>query len=105
MTMTLSERERQLLQEMESELGIPDPQAARAGRRLHPWRLLRVVPRPAMRAVAAIGGLLGGLLLLIVGVSQGGTWGTVVGVAASALVIVSIDRGVTYLRARRGRAA
>jgi hypothetical protein len=104
MTMTLSERERQLLQEMESELRIPDPGAAQGRVRLHPRRLLARVPRPAMGVVSSILGLLLGLLLVVIGVGQAGTLGIVLSVAGTALVIVSIDRGVTHLKARRRRA-
>jgi hypothetical protein len=105
MAMTLSERERQLLQEMEAELRIPDPGAAKARRRLHPRRLGNALPRLALGVVGTVAGLLVGVFLLIIGVAVAGAAGTVVSVAATALVIISIDRGVTHLRRRRGHAA
>lgn len=104
MAMTLSERERQLLQEMEAELRIPDPGAAKARRRLHPIRLGTLAPRLAFGLVGAVVGILVAVLLLVVGVAVAGAVGDVLSVAATAVLIVSVDRAVTHLR-RRGRAA
>jgi hypothetical protein len=90
--MVLSERERRLLQEMESHLLTEDPRLASS---LRNRRL-----RPGVSAVLTVSGLVAGVLLMSIGVWQARVLGTAVALAGFLILLVSSFVAGEWVRAR-----
>jgi hypothetical protein len=93
--MTLSERERRMLQEMETHLLAEDPGLASS---LGASRL-----RLGTRVVLAASGLVIGLLVMGVGVVQGDTVGILIALLGFLVLLAATTVGVESLRARGQR--
>jgi hypothetical protein len=90
--MVLSERERRLLQEMESHLLTEDPRLASSlkNRRL----------RPGVSAVLTVAGLVVGVLVMIIGIGRAQVLGTVVALVGFTIVLISSFVAGEWVRAR-----
>jgi hypothetical protein len=93
--MVLSERERRLLQEMETQLLAEDPRLATS---LSVRRL-----RVNAATVLAVPGLAAGVLLMGVGVWRGQASGIAVALAGYLVLLASTSVTVDWLRSRRER--
>lgn len=92
--MVLSERERRLLEEMETRLAAEDPSLASS---LGAPRL-----RVGTRALLAAAGLVLGAALMAIGVGLGQLGGTVVALAGFLVLLAAATIGGEWLRARDG---
>jgi DUF3040 family protein len=92
--MVLSERERRLLQEMESHLLTEDPRLASS---LRDRRL-----RPGVSAVLTVSGLVGGVLLMGLGIWRAQLLGTVMSLVGFTILLVSSFVAGEWVRARGG---
>jgi hypothetical protein len=95
--MELSERERRLLQEMETHLLAEDPGLA-SSLRVH--RL-----RGGIGVALAASGLVIGVVLMGVGTVQGHAAGIGVALIGYLVLLAAVTVTVDYVRARQGRAA
>jgi hypothetical protein len=93
--MELSERERRLLQEMESHLLAEDPRLA-SSLRVH--RL-----RGGVRVLLAVSGLTLGAVLMGIGTGQGQALGIGVALVGYLILLAAVTITADYLRDRRGR--
>jgi hypothetical protein len=93
--MELSERERRLLQEMETHLLAEDPRLA-SSLRVH--RL-----RGGVRVLLAVSGLTLGAVLMGIGTGQGQALGIGVALVGYLILLAAVTITADYLRDRRGR--
>ena len=93
--MVLSERERRLLQEMESHFLAEDPRLASSLRH-------RRLPAGA-NVVLAVSGLVGGVLLMVLGIWRAQLLGTAIALVGFSVLVVSTTVSGEWLRARMAR--